>query len=182
MSKIGKKLIPIPEGVEVSIAAGTVKVKGPKGELGLALPPKVNVEVCDKEVKVAVSKPEDRKQRALWGTYRSLLNNAILGVTAGFEKGLEIIGVGYKAAVTENKLVLNLGFSHSIVLSIPKGLTVKVEKNTLLISGIDKQEVGEFAAQVRSKRPPEPYKGKGVKYQDEVIRRKAGKVVKAVGA
>jgi len=181
MSKIGKKLIPIPSGVEVKLSDNIIKVKGPKGELVVVMHPKVKADVGDKEVKIAVAKPEDRRQKALWGTFRSLVANAITGVTAGFEKKLEIVGVGYKASAAGQKLVLSLGYSHPIELTVPKGLEVKVEKNTISVSGIDKQAVGEFAAQVRSQRKPEPYKGKGVKYSDEVVRRKAGKVVKAVG-
>lgn len=182
MSKIGKKSINIPEGVEVSIADSVVSAKGPKGELLLTLHPKVEVVMADKKLNVRVRKPEDRRQKALWGTFRSLLQNLVQGVSEGFERKLEVIGVGYKAAVAGETLVLNLGYSHPIELSIPKGLTVKLEKNVILVSGADKQEVGSFAALIRSHRKPEPYKGKGIKYQGEVIRRKAGKVVKAVGA
>lgn len=182
MSKIGKKPITIPDGVTVTITDGTIVVKGAKNEQSFVLHPKVKVETADKELKVSVKNPSDRRQKALWGTFRSLVANAIKGVTEGFEKKLEIIGVGYKASVAGEKIVLNLGYSHPIELAIPKGLEVKVEKNVVTIRGAGKQEVGEFAALVRSQREPEPYKGKGVKYTDEVIRRKAGKVVKAVGA
>lgn len=182
MSKIGKKSINIPENIAVALGSDRVTVKGPKGEQVLAFFPKIQVKIQDRELKVFVKHPEDRKIRALWGTFRSLLNNMIIGVTEGFEKRLEIIGVGYKAAVSQNKLVLNLGYSHPVELAIPPGLEVKVEKNIIVIQGINKQEVGEFAALIRSHRPPEPYKGKGIKYQGEVVRRKAGKVVKTVGA
>src|SRR3989338_423223 len=182
MSKIGKKLIIIPDGVQVSISGSLVSVKGPKGEQGLTLHPKVSAEIADKQIKVSVKNPEDRRQKALWGTFRSLLASAVMGVTKGFEKKLEIVGVGYKASVAVDKLVLNLGFSHPIELVIPKDMEVKVEKNVITIRGWSKQEVGEFVDHVRSQRKPEPYKGKGIKYSDEVIRRKAGKVVKAVGA
>ncbi len=181
MSKIGKKPITIPEGVQASIADDIITIKGPKGELWEKLPPKVFVEVGAGEVKVLVRKPADRRQKALWGTFRSLLSNMVTGVTAGFERKLEVIGIGYKAAVVQDKLILNLGYSHPVELPIPPGLTVKVEKNVILVNGLKKQEVGQFAALTRSKRPPEPYKGKGVKYEGEIIRRKAGKVVKTVG-
>src|SRR3989338_2534364 len=181
MSKIGKKLIPIPSGVEVKLSDNIIKVKGPKGELVVVMHPKVKADVGDKEVKIAVAKPEGRRQKALWGTFRSLVANAITGVTAGFEKKLDIVGVGYKAQMSADKLILNLGYSHPIELAVPAGLDVKVEKNTITVNGFDKQAVGESAPLVRSQRKPEPYKGKGVKYQNEVVRRKAGKVVKAVG-
>lgn len=181
MSKIGKKPITIPEAVQVSIANFVVTAKGPKGELSIVLPHEVKAKVEGQELKVWVGKPEQGRQKALWGTFRSLLNNVVAGVDRGFEKKLEIIGVGYKAQAAPGKLTLNLGHSHPIELLVPKGLEVKVEKNVITVSGADKQLVGEFAAYIRSQRRPEPYKGKGIKYSDEVIRRKAGKVVKAVG-
>ena len=181
MSKIGKKIITVPAGVELNIGSETVTIKGPKGELVLPLHPKVKAELTGGILTISVKNPEDRRQRALWGTFRAILANAIGGVSSGFEKKLEIIGVGFKAVVSSGKIVLNLGYSHPIELSIPKGLEAKIEKNVITVSGIDKQAVGEFAALVRSKRKPEPYKGKGIKYSDEVVRRKAGKVVKAVG-
>ena len=181
MSKIGKKIIIIPDGVQITVSEGLVKIKGSKGETEVALHPKVLAVLEGKELKVNVKKPEDRRQKALWGTFRSLLANAVIGVTVGFEKKLEIVGVGYKAQASGQKLTLNLGHSHPIELIAPEGISVKVEKTTITVSGIDKQAVGEFAALIRSKRKPEPYKGKGVKYSDEIVRRKAGKVVKAVG-
>ncbi len=181
MSKIGKKIITFPDSVKISIAETAVSFKGPKGEIAVQMHPKVSAVQNEKGLDVSVKNPDDRRQKALWGTFRSLLNNAVVGVTIGFEKKLEIVGVGYKAQIAGDKLTLNLGYSHPIILTVPKGLEVKVEKNTITVSGIDKQLVGEFSALVRSKRKPEPYKGKGVKYSDEVIRRKAGKVVKAVG-
>lgn len=181
MSRIGKKPITIPDGVQVTRKDDMVNVKGAKGELSLRLHPSVQLALADNVIRVTVKNPEARKQRALWGTFWSHLTNMIRGVTVGFERKLEIIGVGYKAAVSGEKLVLNLGYSHPIELAIPKGLSVKVEKNTIEVRGVDKQAVGEFAALTRSQRKPEPYKGKGVRYQDEVVRRKAGKVVKAVG-
>ncbi len=181
MSRIGKKPITIPPGVTAELKDEALTVKGPKGELSLNLLPVLKVEKTDSEILVNVSKPELKQQKALWGLYRSLISNMIAGVTLGFTKILEINGVGFKAEVKGKTIVLNLGYSHAIELDIPSGLEVKVEKNVVTITGIDKQLVGQFAAVIRSKREPEPYKGKGIKYQDEVIRRKAGKVVKAVG-
>lgn len=182
MSKIGKKFISLPEGVQITLPGESVQVKGPKGELSVPLHRAIRIETKDQKVFVSVAKPDDRRQKALWGTFRSLVANAILGVTQGFEKKLEIVGVGYKAAVDGSKLILSLGFSHPVEIAIPKGLEVRLEKSIISISGMSKQEVGEFASLVRSKREPEPYKGKGIKYVDELVRRKAGKVVKAVGA
>ena len=181
MSRIGKKPVVIPSGVTVEISEQTLKVKGPKGELTLAIHPKVMVTKSDSELIVDVKKHEDKNERALWGLFRSLINNMVTGVTTGFTKILEINGVGYKAAITGKQIVLNLGYSHPIEMTIPAGLEAKIEKNILTITGSDRQSVGQFAAVIRSQRPPEPYKGKGIKYQEEVIRRKAGKVVKAVG-
>jgi large subunit ribosomal protein L6 len=181
MSRIGKKPVVIPAGVTVDIKDKTVKIKGAKGELVLNIHPQVSVEKTDEGLIVKVKNETNKQERALWGLFRALLNNMVTGVTTGFTKILEINGVGYKAAVTGKKLVLNLGYSHPIEMEIPTGLEAKVEKNVLTITGIDRQLVGQFAAVVREQRPPEPYKGKGIKYSDETIRRKAGKVVKAVG-
>ena len=162
MSKIGKKIISIPAGVTASFADGVVRIKGPKGEEVVVLHPKVKAEISEQKLTVAVANPEDRRQKALWGTFRSLLQNAITGVTAGWDKRLEIQGVGYKAAVANGKLTLNLGYSHPVELAVPEGLEVKVEKLSIVISGREKQAVGQFAALVRSQRKPEPYKGKGI--------------------
>ena len=181
MSRIGKKPVVVPSGVTVDIKGSDLKVKGPKGELSLTLHPKVMLEKTDDGLIVKVKNELNKQERALWGLFRALINNMIVGVTQGFTKVLEINGVGYKAAVTGKKLVLNLGYSHPIEMEVPAGLEAKVEKNTITITGVDRQVVGQFAAVVREQRPPEPYKGKGIKYSDEVIRRKAGKVVKAVG-
>lgn len=182
MSRIGKKPISIPSGVTIDLKEDSLKVKGPKGELTLPLHPKVKVVKQESELIVDVGNKESKQEKALWGLFRSLINNMVVGVASGFTKVLEVNGVGYKAAVIGKKLVLNLGYSHPIELEIPPSMEVKVEKNVITIAGPDKQQVGQFAAVVRQQRPPEPYKGKGIKYQDEVIRRKAGKVVKAVGA
>ncbi|MGE5392260.1 MAG: 50S ribosomal protein L6 [Candidatus Saccharibacteria bacterium] len=181
MSRIGKKPVVIPSGVTVEIKDGTVKVKGPKGELTLDVHPKVILEKSDTELVVKVGHENNKQERALWGLFRALINNMVAGVTTGFTKVLEVNGVGYKAAINGTKLVLNLGYSHPIEMEIPKGIEAKVDKNTITIIGADRQLVGQFAANVREQRKPEPYKGKGIKYSDEVIRRKAGKVVKAVG-
>jgi large subunit ribosomal protein L6 len=181
MSRIGKKPIKIPADVTADIKENVLKIKGPKGELVLDIHPKVSVKQTDSEIVVEVAHPNEKSERALWGLFRSLISNMVEGVVDGFSKVLEINGVGYKAAVTGKKLVLNLGYSHAIEMELPDGIEAKVEKNVLTINGINKQAVGQFAAVVRSQRKPEPYKGKGIKYQDEVIRRKAGKVVKAVG-
>lgn len=173
MSRIGKQPIIIPDGVDVKIDGDLVVVKGPKGELSQKLHPDIEVEIKDKEILVKLK--EKVKSTAIWGTFRSLIANMLIGVTKGFEKKLIFEGVGYKASVSNNKLVLNLGYSHSIEIEAPKEIEFKVEKNTITISGIDKQLVGETAAIIRSKRKPEPYKGKGIRYEDEVIRRKVGK-------
>lgn len=181
MSRIGKKPVVIPSGVTADIKDNNVKIKGPKGELVLDVHPKVMLEKTENEIIVKVKHETNKQERALWGLTRALLQNMVTGVTAGYTKVLEVNGVGYKAAVAGKNLVLTLGYSHPIEMEIPVGLDAKVEKNVITITGSNKQSVGQFAAVVRDQRPPEPYKGKGIKYSDEVIRRKAGKVVKAVG-
>ena len=176
MSRIGRMPINVPAGVEVSIAAGNVvTVKGPKGTLTKALRPEMIIEQNGTEI--LVKRPSDDKlNRSLHGLTRTLLNNMIVGVTAGYKKELEINGVGYRATKEENKLVMNLGYSHQVIIPEVPGITIEVpSQNKVVISGPDKQQVGQFAAEVREKRPPEPYKGKGIKYADEVIRRKVGK-------
>jgi len=181
MSRIGKRPIPVPSGVSVTPKDGGVEVKGPRGVLYQRVTPVVAIDLTAGEVKVT-RKDESRQTRALHGLTRALLQNMITGVTAGFRRQLEIIGVGYKAEVQGGSLVLALGFSHPVRLAIPKGLTVKAERPTLLtIEGADRQVVGEFAAEVRGIRPPEPYKGKGVKYVEERIRRKVGKTAATAG-
>ena len=182
MSRIGKKPVIIPPGVEIKTSASAIFFKGPKGILNLDLHPNVSVKVVENALNVEVSNPALDQDRALWGLYRSLIANMVKGVTDGFQRKLEIAGVGYRAAVSGNKVVLNLGFSHPVELQIPEGLSVVVEKSTIIISGLDKGMVGQFAAVIRSQKPPEHYKGKGIRYDDEVIRRKAGKAAKAVGA
>ncbi len=175
MSRVGKLPVTIPAGVKVSIADGVFTVEGPKGKLTQKYHDKdIDVNIGETEV---VLKPKNEKQqtRAYHGLYRSLLNNMVIGVTNGFSKSLIINGVGYKAEVQGNMLVLALGYSTDFIVMIPEGLEVKVEQLKVTISGISKEAVGEFAAQVRKLRGPEPYKGKGIRYEDEVIKRKVGK-------
>lgn len=181
MSKIARKPIMLPAGVDVKVSGLNVLVSGPKGKLAMTASPMVEIKVEPTSVSTRVEDKAQRVSRTLWGTTHSLLANMIQGVSAGYEKKLEIIGVGYRATADKTKLTMLLGYSHPVELEIPAGLDVKVEKNVITVSGIDKQLVGQFSAIIRSKRKPEPYKGKGIKYSDEVVRRKAGKVVKAVG-
>ncbi|MBR5266645.1 MAG: 50S ribosomal protein L6 [Lachnospiraceae bacterium] len=179
MSRIGRMPIAIPAGVTVTIAANNVvSVKGPKGELVRELP--VEMEIKEEEGKVIVTRPNDLKRmKSLHGLTRTLISNMVTGVTAGYEKKLEINGVGYRAAKSGNKLTLNLGYSHPVEMIDPEGIeTVMEGQNIIFVRGIDKEKVGQFAAEIRSKREPEPYKGKGIKYADEVIRRKVGKTGK----
>ncbi|PSM53171.1 50S ribosomal protein L6 [Campylobacter blaseri] len=177
MSRIGKQPVSIPSGVDVSVDNGVLKFK--KGNLVQEIDTKnhVNVKVENREI-VFSPLNEDRQSRAYWGTYRSLTNNVIVGLTEGFVKKLEINGVGYKAALKGNILELILGFSHPINFEIPEGIEINVEKNIITIKGHDKQVVGQVAAKIREFRLPEPYKGKGIKYVDERIIRKAGKTSK----
>jgi large subunit ribosomal protein L6 len=181
MSRIGKKPVVLPSGVSASFSDGVLEVSGPKGKLKLPVHADVSLEVTPESVTVSVPKPDDKKQRALWGLFRSLIQNLVTGVTNGFEKKLEVNGVGFKVAVSGKQLNMQLGFSHPVDVTIPDGLEVTVEKNVITVKGADRQQVGQFAANVRSLKKPEPYKGKGIKYSDETILRKAGKVVKAVG-
>lgn len=177
MSRIGKKAIAIPAGVELALEADKVGIKGPKGSLSVALPTHISAELSSdkKEVVIKVEKEDDIEQRALWGLVRQLLANAVAGVQKPFEKSLEFVGVGFRVALEGKNVNMDVGFSHPVKMPLPQGIEAKVEKQVLTISGIDKQMVGEFAARVRRVKPPEPYKGKGIKYTDEVIRRKAGK-------
>ena len=179
MSRIGRMPIAIPAGVTVTIAEkNVVSVKGPKGELVRALP--VEMEIKEEEGKIIVTRPNDLKRmKSLHGLTRTLIANMITGVTAGYEKKLEINGVGYRASKAGKKLTLNLGYSHPVEMEDPEGIeTVMEGQNIIFVRGIDKEKVGQFAAEIRSKREPEPYKGKGSKYADEVIRRKVGKTGK----
>lgn len=174
MSRIGKQPVTIPEKVEIKINEREIAVKGPKGNLSFTHHEGVTVAQEDKSI---VVKPvdESKKNKALWGLTRTLVNNMVVGVTDGFTKSLEFNGVGYKAAVSGNKMTLNLGYSHPIEYTLPEGVDAKVTKNVIDLSGINKELVGFAAAKIRSFREPEPYKGKGVKYSDETIIRKAGK-------
>ena len=178
MSRIGKKPVEIPAGVKVSVSGETVAVEGKGGKLSIAIPPHVAVEVKDNQVLVSQI-DEAREAGAMHGLARSLIHNMIVGVSEGFKKELAIVGVGYKATLAGNKLTLNLGYSHPIVYQLPAGvkLTVVQDANKMIIEGCDKQLVGETAAQIRRFRPPEPYKGKGIRYVDERIIIKEGKSV-----
>ena len=176
MSRIGRAPVAIPAGVEINVADNNVvTVKGPKGTLTQQF--NANMTITVEGNVVTVARPNDLKEnRALHGLTRSLLNNMVVGVTEGYKKTLEVNGVGYRVALEGNKLVMNLGFSHQVIMEAPAGITVEVPNpNQIIVSGFDKQLVGQFAANIREKRPPEPYKGKGIKYSDEVIRRKVGK-------
>jgi large subunit ribosomal protein L6 len=179
MSRIGKLPISIPEGVTVEIKDNLVTVKGPKGELSEQIHKNIKVEIKDNEI-ICTPKKDDKFSKSLHGLSRNLIANMVEGVTKGFEKRLEIIGVGYKAQAQGSKLILNLGFSHPIEYKAPDGITFdldKDKKNIVIVSGINKQIVGEVAAKIRSYRKPEPYKGKGIRYIDEHVMRKAGKAV-----
>lgn len=183
MSRIGKQPIVIPAGVELTIDGQNVKVKGPKGELERSIHPIVKVAKEDVEgvaqVQFEIPDEEDGNQRAHWGTSRANVANMVIGVTEGFERKLEVNGVGYRVNVQGNKVVLNVGYSHPVDFVLPEGVEAKAEDNVLTLTGINKQLVGETASRMRSVRKPEPYKGKGIKYMEEVIRRKAGKAAKA---
>jgi len=175
MSRIGKKPVPVPKGVTASVEGQTVSVKGPKGTLSFVVNDEVLVAMDEDAVKVDPREPT-KEARARWGLARSMIANLMKGVTTGFERRLEINGVGYRAAVQGSNLQLALGFSHDVSYPIPQGITITTPKPTeIVISGVDKQRVGQVAAEIREFRPPEPYKGKGVKYSDEVIVRKEGK-------
>ena len=178
MSRIGKMPIAIPAGVTVDVAENnTITVKGPKGTLTRVLSPEMEIKVEGAEV--VVNRPNDLKRsKSLHGLTRTLINNMVVGVTQGYEKALEINGVGYRAAKEGKKLVLNLGYSHPVNMTDPDGIESTVDNNRIVVKGIDKEKVGQYAAEIRDKRRPEPYKGKGIKYVDEVIRRKAGKTGK----
>ena len=175
MSRIGKKAVAVPSGITANVEGQTVKVKGPKGALSVVLPDEVSVKLDQGQIKVD-PRSETKRARAQWGTSRTLVANLIAGVTKGFEQRLEINGVGYRAAVQGKNLQLALGYSHDVVYPIPEGITIATPKPVeIVITGIDRQKVGQVAAEIREFRPPEPYKGKGVKYATERIFRKEGK-------
>jgi large subunit ribosomal protein L6 len=182
MSRIGKQPVRIASGVEVKVADGRVRVKGPKGSLDEAVAPHCSVEVAAGEVRVARDSDEKRA-KAMHGLMRALVANMVKGVTEGFSRSLDIIGVGYRAEVSGKKLTLTIGYSHPVVVEIPQGLEVVAESQTRLsVRGANKQQVGQFAAEIREIRSPEPYKGKGIRYVDEIVRRKVGKTGVSAGS
>ena len=175
MSLIGKLPIPVPDGIKVTIDSSSVKVDGPKGVLTQKVPAGIEVSQTEKTLVISI-KSEDKKSSGLHGLTRSLIANMVVGVSKGFEKNLELIGIGYRAELKGKQLHLTLGYSHPVLFDLPAGITAKIEKQTkITIEGADKQLVGETAATIRSKKKPEPYKGKGIKYSDEIIKRKIGK-------
>ncbi len=180
MSRIGRKPIELPTGVTVTVQGRSISVAGPKGALTLALRPEVKTSVENNLLYVRLDK-ESKKSGALWGLFRALINNMVVGVSLGFERKLEIEGVGYRASMDGSSLVMTIGFSHPVRVEAPAGITLKVEKNTITVSGADKELVGDVAARIRKVRPPEPYKGKGIHYLGERIRRKAGKKAVSTG-
>ena len=175
MSRVGQAVIEIPEGVEINQNGNVISAKGINGELSTIINKAVVVEINAKKI-IVVPNDKSSKGRALWGTTRALINNVVKGVSIGFVKNMEIVGVGYRGVLQGDKLSLSLGLSHPVEMEIPEGLSIKMDGNTkFTISGSDKQKLGQFAAVVRSKRPPEPFKGKGIRYSDEFILRKEGK-------
>lgn len=181
MSRIGKKPVVLPSGITATVAQATVTVKGPKGELSLALHPHAHVELRNEEgvsaLFVNVDDPE-KDDRPIWGTMRALLAQMVEGVSSGFSKALELNGVGFKMSANGNKLTFSLGFSHDVTYELPAGVSAKIENNVLTLSGVDAQAVGRAASEIRAFKKPEPYKGKGFRYTDEIVRRKAGKAAK----
>ncbi len=179
MSRVGRKPVIIPPGVEVQLDGQTIKVKGPKGELTSLCVPRVQLQQKENSIVVSPMEPDDdklsRRDRALWGLARQLFSNMVEGVIKGYEKKLEIEGVGYRAAIEGQDLVLSVGYSKPVRLPIPAGITVVIEKNLMTVAGVSKEQVGHFAAAIKRVRPVEPYKGKGIRYQGEFVRRKLGK-------
>ncbi len=178
MSKIGQQTIEIPSGVTVTVTDNKVNVTGPKGTLTVTVVKELDVKVEGTAVNVTIKK-DNKFSKSVWGTTRMLIANSVKGVTEGWKKQLELVGTGYRSEVQGNTLVLAVGYSHPVKIEAPEGITFKVEKSVINVDGIDKQVVGQVASDIRASRPPEPYKGKGVKYVGEVIRRKAGKAAKA---
>lgn len=179
MSRIGIKPIKLPENINVTVEPTEVIISGPLGEMRVALP--YGITVTNKDGRLWVERHnETKQQKSLHGTVRSLLNAAVIGVLSGFEKRLEMVGIGYRASIEDNTIVLSVGFSHPVKLTIPDDIKTKIEKNVIIISGHNKQKVGQFAAVVRAIKKPEPYKGKGIRYQGEIVRMKQGKAVKSV--
>lgn len=181
MSRIGKLPVEIPENVKLTIENNLVKVEGPRGTLEYTLPAALKVEKDEHQVRI-MALPDYPEAKALWGLWRSLIYNAVSGVSVGFTKDLELVGLGFKAQKVSEELELSLGFSHTVRFSNPAGITFAIEKNVIKVQGFDKQLVGETAARIRKLRPPEPYKGKGIRYVGEVVRRKAGKATKVATA
>lgn len=177
MSRIGKLPVELPEGVKVELAGRTIKVTGPRGELKFSFSRLVSVDIKDGEIKVT-RRSDNKLSRAIHGTTRALIANMVSGVDGGWVKQLGIVGKGYRAEVKENTLVLAVGYSHPVEVIAPEGISFKVEKDKITVSGIDKEVVGKMAAKIRDVRPPEPYKGKGIRYLEEVVRRKPGKAAK----
>lgn len=180
MTRIGKKPIKLESDVKVSLDHEMIRVEGPQGKVDLAVPPSFEVKIIDSLIEIAGK--DGRSAKNIQGLFRSLLQNAITGVKTQWTKTLELVGVGYRAQTTGNTLELNLGFSHPVKISAPEGVTIKVAENKIIVCGADKYKVGELAASIRRVKPPEPYKGKGIRYENEHIRKKLGKAAKAVGA
>jgi len=175
MSRLGKLPIQLPQGVEAKLQGNTLTVKGPKGELSQEINELVKLDVSDSEIKVNVANPSSKKERAMWGLFRSLVRNMVQGVSEGFTRQLEVNGVGYRVSVSGQKLTFNVGYSQPAEFTVPEGIDVQVEGNVVTLSGIDKQAVGETAARIKQIKKPEPYKGKGIKFVGETILRKEGK-------
>jgi len=178
MSRIGKLPINIPDDVTIKLDKDELSVQGPKGSLDLRLSSKLDITQAEGQIQVTPKDETDKESRALWGTFQRLISNLVSGVTDGFSRILEFKGVGWRMEVNGKILVMRVGFSHPIEYKIPEDIEINIEKNKIIISGIDKQKVGQVAAEIRKFRKPEPYKGKGIKYQEEVIKRKAGKQAK----
>jgi large subunit ribosomal protein L6 len=183
MSRIGKQPVQIPAGVKVQVADGTIRVEGPKGKLELAWHPSIKVVIDEKTKQIVVTRNgDDRADKALHGLTRSLINNMVVGVTKGYERKLKVEGIGYQARMDQKTVVLTVGYANAVELTPPDGVTAEVpDPTTIIIKGADKQKVGQFAAEVRASRKPEPYKGKGIRYDNEVVRRKEGKAFAAGG-
>lgn len=182
MSRVGKKTIEIPQGVTIEVKDGSVIVKGPKGQLTRELSDKVQVNIADNIVTLSVVNENNKTERSLWGTFSSHIQNMVLGVTEGFKKQLEVNGVGYRVAMQGTDLKIEVGYSHPVIYKVPEGVGASVEKNLITLESSDKELLGNTAAEVRKIRKPEPYKGKGIKYVDEVIRRKEGKTAAKAAA
>ena len=181
MSRIGKLPVILPETVEISVSDGVVCIKGPKGEIKRKLPREIKIEVGKKEILIK-PKGNSKTARAMHGTWRALVANMVKGVSEGWSKELELVGTGYRAEGSERDLTLAIGYSHPVKMTAPEGISFTIQKTFIKIEGIDKELVGQVAAKIRDVRPPEPYKGKGIKYIDEIVRRKPGKAAKAQGA